>query len=471
MTLATEQLDKLTREELLELLKQLLPLVAEVERLRQRVEELEAEIERLKNQTPNSRNSSQPPSRDQKVNQPPKKKRKKHGPPFGHPKYSRPMVENPDRVIIAGVEQCQYCQADLKEVEPDEIKQRQITELTMAKPVVIETRRHETTCPHCQMTNYGELPEGLEAERYFGPNLEATVIYYKQEQHMSCERIVETMRDLHGVNLSEGAVVQILERAGRKAEPVAEKIKQQVISGRVIKSDETSARVEGRNWWQWVFISEAGVYHTIVPTRSAAEIATVMGQLCVEAWVCDCFGAQLKAPAKVFQLCLAHQLRDLQRVLDANPQETWARAMQKLFRSAIHLRNRFFDLRDGMTLRGFQGRVTQIENQLDSLLKERVRSEAAGKLLNRFMTHRDKLLTFLRYPEIPPTNNESERALRGSVVHRKVTNGFRSKWGAKAYANLQTIIATAKHKGKAVFQALADLMGAPVLPFVESSSP
>jgi transposase len=87
------------------------------------------------------------------------------------------------------------------------------------------------------------------------------------------------------------------------------------------------------------------------------------------------------------------------------------------------------------------------------------------------MTHRDKLLTFLRYPEIPPTNNESERALRGSVVHRKVTNGFRSKWGAKAYANLQTIIATAKHKGKAVFQALADLMGAPVLPFLESSSP
>ena len=49
MTLATEQLDKLTREELLELLKQLLPLVAEVERLRRRVEELEAEIERSTN--------------------------------------------------------------------------------------------------------------------------------------------------------------------------------------------------------------------------------------------------------------------------------------------------------------------------------------------------------------------------------------------------------------------------------------
>jgi regulator of replication initiation timing len=71
------------------LLKQLLPLVAEIGRLRQRVEELEAENERLKSPSANSRNSSQPPSRDQKVNQPPKKKRKRHGSPFGHPKYSR----------------------------------------------------------------------------------------------------------------------------------------------------------------------------------------------------------------------------------------------------------------------------------------------------------------------------------------------------------------------------------------------
>lgn len=95
----------------------------------------------------------------------------------------------------------------------------------------------------------------------------------------------------------------------------------------------------------------------------------------------------------------------------------------------------------------------------------------AGALLNRFLTHRDKLLTFLRYPEFPSTNNESELALRGSVVHYQATIDFPSKWGDKAYANLQTIVATAKHKAKAALQGLADLMGAPVLPFLESSSP
>ena len=457
-----EQLGQLTREELLALL---LPLLAEVELLRQRVAQLEAENERLK---PNYTNSSQPPSRDQKINQPPKKRRQ-HGPPFGHAKFSRPLVEHPDQVIAAPLTNCQKCQADLSRLAPVEIKRRQITELPLVKPVIIETQQHCLTCPHCQTINQGSLPEGLEAERYFGPQLEATVIFYKQTQHLSYERIVETMRDLHGVLLSEGAVVAILERAGEQAAPVAEAIKQQVITGEVIRSDETSARVKARNWWQWVFISEHGTYHTIVPTRSFAEISEVMGELAVKVWVSDCYSAQLKAPAEVFQLCLAHQLRDLKRVLDATPEELWAQAAQKLLRGAIHLRNRF--IAGELTLKGFMRRVNQIENQLDKLLEKELSNEAARKLQNRFSTHRHKLLVFLYYPEVPPTNNESERALRGSVVHRKVTNGFRSEWGAKAYAALQTIIATAKQKGEQVFRALVDLMGMPVLPFLDASSP
>src|SRR5262245_55315877 len=83
----------------------------------------------------------------------------------------------------------------------------------------------------------------------------------------------------------------------------------------------------------------------------------------------------------------------------------------------------------------------------------------------------DKLLTFLYYPGVPPTNNQSEQALRTSVIHRKVTNGFRSDWGANAYANLLSVIATAKIKGQRVFETLANLMGCPVLQFLEASSP
>lgn len=461
---AVEQLDQLSREDLLSLVRQLVQII---DQQQQRIAALEAEIAKFRQPPPTSKNSSQPPARDQKTDSSSNQKRKKHGPPFGHSKYSRPLVENPDRVIQLPVTECESCLADLSKVVPEDFEQRQIVELPSIRPIVIETRRHLTTCPSCQKLNRAPLPEGLEAERNFGPNLEAMVVYYKQVQHMSCERIVETMRELHGVELSEGGVMAILERAGKRAQPAAEQIKQQVIAETVIKSDETSARVKAKNWWRWVYISDAGVYHTIVPTRSAEEIKDVMGSLCVEVWVCDCFSSQLKAPAKVFQLCLAHQLRDLQRVIDAHPEEKWAIAMQSLFREAIHLRNR----EEEMTLMGLARRVTQIENRLDQLLDEPVESDGALKLQNRYLTHQNKLLTFLHYPEVPPTNNESERALRPSVVHRKVINGFRSGWGAKTYAAIQTIIATAKHKGECVFESLVKLMGTPVLPLLEDSSP
>lgn len=72
---------------------------------------------------------------------------------------------------------------------------------------------------------------------------------------------------------------------------------------------------------------------------------------------------------------------------------------------------------------------------------------------------------------MPPTNNESEQALQNSLVHCKVINGFHSEWGAKAYAALQIILATAKQKGEQAFQALVNLMGKPILPFLETLSP
>jgi hypothetical protein len=54
--------------------------------------------------------------------------------------------------------------------------------------------------------------------------------------------------------------------------------------------------------------------------------------------------------------------------------------------------------------------------------------------------------------------------LRPSVVHRKVTGGFRSEWGAKTYAALASVIDTAALKEVSAFAAIQPLMGTPALP-------
>ena len=66
----------------------------------------------------------------------------------------------------------------------------------------------------------------------------------------------------------------------------------------------------------------------------------------------------------------------------------------------------------------------------------------------------DKLLVFLTRRDVEPTNNGSERALRPSVIFRKVTNGFRSGWGAQVYADIRSIVATGRLAGRSALSAI-----------------
>lgn len=94
---------------------------------------------------------------------------------------------------------------------------------------------------------------GLEAGRQFGPRLEATVASLHHEHHLGYERVVQVCEEIFGVTLSKGGAVSIVERAGKAAGEEAETIGEQVRQSKVIGSDETSARVHGRNWREWVF--------------------------------------------------------------------------------------------------------------------------------------------------------------------------------------------------------------------------
>jgi transposase len=83
----------------------------------------------------------------------------------------------------------------------------------------------------------------------------------------------------------------------------------------VVHCDETGSRVDGQNWWQWVFCSASAVFHVGRFDRSVDVIKDVMAGHAVEVWVSDCYSAQMKAPARQRQLCMAHQLRNLQAVV------------------------------------------------------------------------------------------------------------------------------------------------------------
>lgn len=427
------------------------------------IRELMVEIERLKQGRTNSHNSSQPPSRDFKPDGSKKRKRpKKVGAKTGHEKAERALVNNPNKVIEVWVESCPKCQVNLLDRAPEHTIRRQVTELPEIKPVVIETRQHAVRCPCCGQLRRGQLPAGLEAGRQFGPRLEATVTSLHHEHHLGYERVGQVCEEIFGITLSKGGAVSIVERAGKAAESEAEAIGEQVRQSKVIGSDETSARVHGRNWWEWVFVGANYEYHLIVPSRGQDVIETFMRGCQAEVWVCDCWKAQLNAPAVVCQICLSHQIRNLQGLIEKRPRLRWAQEMQALFRKAIHLGKRRWQL----TKEGFERQVAILEKCLKQLLQRTFRG-LGENLLKRYRKYQDSLFVFLYRFDVPAHNNACERALRPSVIHRKVMGSFRSDWGAQGYATLATVLNTAKRHGQSTFQKLVTLMGQPVLPFIE----
>jgi len=436
-------------------------LIALIYEMAKEISELKAEIARLKQPPTTSQNSSQPPSRDFKSSTKKRARSKKKGAKPGHEKHERQLVENPNKVIEVYADHCENCASNLLDEVPVQVIRRQITELPEVKPVVIETRQYEVICPCCGEVQRGKLPEGLEAGRHFGPRLEAVVTDLHHEHHVGFKRLLKICEELFGLTLSAGGAVSIVERAGKAAQAEAEAIGERVRQSEVIGSDETSARVHGKNWWQWVFVGERCEYHLIEPSRGYDVVEEFMRESEAEVWVSDCWKAQLNAPAKAHQICLAHQIRNLQGLMEKRPRLAWAREMQRLFRKAIHLRNR----QEKMTERGFKRQVAMIERRLKQLL-ERTFKGLGRNLLDRYRKYRDSLFICLHRLDVPAHNNACERALRPSVIHRKVLGSFRSDWGAQTYAALATVLNTAKRNGQSAFQKLVLLMGTPVLHFL-----
>jgi transposase len=448
-----DDLDQLSREELIDLVLRQTQRLTEFEQL---MTEMKAELAKVHQERndppkppPTSKNSSQPPSRDHKANQSSDKPRRKHGRGSGHQKAEPLWVNNPDEIVELKPETT----ATLVRVNP-------MIELPDPKAKVIEVRQYEVKCPGCGQGYLGQPPAGLELDRVFGSRLETTLVYYRHQQHISYERTQQALHDLHGVELTQGAINRVMARAGRAASQQLEPIITAVRQSAVVHSDETGARVAGRRWWHWVFCTLTAVLHRVKPSRASTVIDQVMTNSQVEVWVSDCLPAQLKADVPQRQLCLAHQIRDLQRVIDQYPESWWAKTMQTLFRAAVGLHHR----RHQFSVDQFRVQHDRLERLCEGLLKRSPPQIEALKLRDRYLKHRSPLFVFLARTDVEPTNNVAERALRPAVIHRKVTGGFRAQWGAEAYAVVASVIDTAKLQDLSPFEAIQQLFPPPALP-------
>ena len=433
-----EALDSLSKEELIALV------LAQMEQIRvltARVGELEA---RLNNPPKTPGNSSLPPSKGQKANLPekPKKPRK------SRPGVARKLGENPDSIREVFANACPECGKAASPGDQPEVYAYDHIDLPEIKPVVTRVHLHSGACRRCGKRISGAPPAGMPAGSPFGPGIAALAIYLHTRHMVSYNRLVEMFKGLFGLEISEGAIANIFSRAHAPFAAEAQRIDAQVRAAPVIASDETSARVEGVTGWQWVFGSATAVAHRIAASRGAAVASEFLEGAAPEVWVSDRLGAQMNH-AKAHQVCLAHLLRDARYAIDAGD-GLFAPGFKFLLKRAFAIARRRERLA-GSTLLVYQ---RDLDRRLGRLLAIEPDTAAGRKLRRGIEKCRDKLFVFVTRRDVPPTNNISERRLRPSVIFRKVTNGFRSAWGAQAYAAICSVIETGTLRGLSAFAAI-----------------
>jgi transposase len=422
-----------------DLLKQISALLA-------RITELEARAGKP-SKTPT--NSSLPPSSGQKANVANKSGRKKKC-RKGRPGVARELCPNPDATRDFFAERCD-CGGKIPLKGQVLAHAYDHIEIPPIRPWTTRNNLYKGDCSCCGKTVTAKAPTDMPPGSPFGPGIVALVTYLHGCQMVSYARLAEMLDDLFRLKISEGAIANMLARAAKPFAECAEEIHETVRNSPVIASDETSARVKGKTYWQWVFGARTAVAHVIAPTRGKIVPKQFLNGAKPKVWLSDRLAAQCNH-ADEHQVCLAHLIRDAQYAIDAGD-TVFGPPFKQFLERACEIGSRRPNITDS-TMKRY---ARALERQLDRLL-ELEPTNADGRHLRDaiIVDARDKLLVFMRHRNVEPTNNGSEQKLRPSVIFRKVTNCFRSEWGAKLYADLCSIVSTGRLHGRTPLAAIRD---------------
>jgi transposase len=423
---------------------------AQVQALTARIAALEAKLAEP-SKTPD--NSSLPPAKGQKPNRPEKAKRV--GPragSLGRKGGGRPLACDPDETVTAKPAACAHCQTAFTSADQVLHGRYDKIDLPLVRPMVTRVERYAGHCACCGGVTLAAIPAGLEDGSPFNVNIVALAIYLRFTHAISYRRLTQMFMHLYALSISEGALDAMLQRAKPRFDDAVTAILARLRRSRIVCSDETSVRIDGRIHWNWVFQNDQVVIHVVRNSRAASVVTETMAGHRPSIWVSDLYGAQ-QGHADLWQVCLAHQLRDCKYAIDAGD-TIFAPRMKALLLRAVVLARRRKTLAES-TRRSY---LRRLDHDLNAIMVLAPTNPHGKRLRKRYGKLRSHLFIFLEHPDVPPDNNGSERELRPTATYRKVTGGFRSHWGADLFAGVRSVVGTAARQGTNAYQAICAVL-------------
>ena len=339
-----------------------------------------------------------------------------------------------------------------------------------------------------------KAPAMLIPRSFCSPELLAHIIYSKYINGMPLYRIEQDMKD-HGVMLSRTTMASwIIKIAEEKAKPVYDLMKAELLSGRIIHSDETvvqvlhepgrSAKTQSR---MWVYCTPAcsGKYlvlYDYCQTRGGYNTVSFLGNYAGYV-VCDGYDGYNRLIQAKRCGCFAHVRRKFVEALPTD-KELWETSAAA---EGVKRCDRLFALE-----REYDGKDNdgnKIREPLSPEEKHRRRNEEVRPLIDDFfnwlmtvnpvsgsnlakavqyaLNEKRYLYGFLADSGIEISNNRAENAIRPFVVGRKNWLFSDSPKGASASAMLYSLVVSAKMNSLNAEKYLIRLFRSddPVLPY------
>ena len=441
-------LESLSLEQLIELV---LAQSGTIEVLTNRVAELEAKLG-LPPKTPD--NSSLPPSQGRKPAVERKRKRRRKG----RPGVARALDPDPTQFREMRADCCPHCRGDLAAAAQAPCESYDHIEIPPIRPEVTRVTLMGGTCPHCAKAFKAAPPADMAPGSPFGENVRALTLHLRFSQGIGFDRLHGVFRDVFGLAISQGALVNMARAAAAPFTAQAARLRERLLRSPVLASDETGLRVAGKNGWLWVIHHADSAVFRAAPSRAKRVLEEFLGEHRPEFWISDRYGAQKGLARSGHQFCLAHLIRDAQYALDAGD-TGFAPGFLALLKRACRLGR----VRDRLSDDQLEACHRKFVKKLSELLQRAATHPKGAKLQKAMARGRGNLFLFVTNRALEPTNNGSERALRPCVTFRKIIGGFRTAWGAHLYADIRSVLETARRRSLPPLQAIAlTLQGRPL---------
>ena len=335
--------------------------------------------------------------------------------------------------------------------------------------IVVVKRRHkfiEYKCEECGKKFHKEIPNSLKEENQYGPEVQALELTLMNQANVTINKAQKITYEITNgeIDLSEGYISKLQERAAKKLEGFMKDVKKEIIKQRLLHWDDTVIMINTkRGCLRFYGTEKLAMYKAHLKKNKDGldedGILKVLGKETIVEHDHNKVNYNKDYNFRNAE-CNRHLISDLKKVID-NLNHKWAKKLIDLLTKMNNKRKRLIEKEK----EGFkEEEVKKFEEKFEEIMIEAYKENEEEEqkyyiseektLILRILDYKNEYLLWVYDFNVPFTNNLSERGLRGAKSKMKASGQFCNVESASWYATIRTYIETCNRNNVNIYNAL-----------------